>query len=98
MAWGLPLTPSSTDVLERNRAIPLLTLSVFVAYKRGENLPKTLKSRGYFVHQKPYVLITDYIYVFSLVLKNKNSHNFLTTTLAYCFILQLRPSMFTARY
>jgi len=32
-----PPFPSNVEVLEKSRAIPLLTLSTFVAYKKGEN-------------------------------------------------------------
>ena len=31
-----PPTPSSAEVLEKSRAIPLLSLRAFVAYKKGE--------------------------------------------------------------
>jgi len=34
-----PPPPSSAEVLEKSRAIPLLTLRAFVDYKKGENLP-----------------------------------------------------------
>ena len=38
---GLNPPPSiySAEFLEKNRAIPLLTLRAFLAYKKGENLP-----------------------------------------------------------
>ena len=41
-AWGWPPTPHLVPkVLEKGRAIPLLTLKACVAYKKGENLPTT---------------------------------------------------------
>jgi len=40
-AWGLtPHHQPVPKVLEKSRAIPLLTLRSSVAYKKGENLPK----------------------------------------------------------
>ena len=39
-AWGWSSTPHLVSkVLEKSRAIPLLTLRACVAYKKGENLP-----------------------------------------------------------
>ena len=38
-AWGWSPTPSSPEVLEKSRAVPLLTLRAFMAYEKGETLP-----------------------------------------------------------
>jgi len=42
-AWGwLPHAHQVLKVLEKNTAIPLLTLRAWVAYKKGENLPNLI--------------------------------------------------------
>jgi len=42
--WGWPPTPPSAKVLEKSRAIPLLTQRTWVAYRKDENLLFILRS------------------------------------------------------